>query len=129
MKKLLTLSTPSLSNVHYTNENLFFYRYTVTVGGTTMAIKKLSEMGYLKTTKQVGHDLKKKSDEVKHDIKKKSDEVKHDFKKKSDEVKDDFKKKRDKVRQGISTTYRKAKKNVKRVSSTKRKFGSKKDKR
>ena len=39
-------------------------RYTVTVGGTTMTIKFLSDRGYLKTSKQVASNIKEKKEQI-----------------------------------------------------------------
>lgn len=39
-------------------------RYTVTVGGTTMTIKFLSDRGYLKTSKQVATNIKEKKEKI-----------------------------------------------------------------
>lgn len=42
------------------------FRYTVTLGGTTLTVRKLSEFGWLKTTSEVASDLRDRSDQVKH---------------------------------------------------------------
>eukprot|EP00094_Tigriopus_californicus_P008508 TCALIF_08200-PA protein Name:"Similar to FAM210A Protein FAM210A (Gallus gallus)" AED:0.06 eAED:0.06 QI:0/0/0/0.66/1/1/3/0/205 len=41
-------------------------RYTVTLGGTTLTVRKLSEYGWLKTTSEVASDFRDRSDQVKH---------------------------------------------------------------
>ena len=107
------------------------YRYTVTVGGTTLSVKLLNDRGYLKTSKQVAHDIKEKKDEVKclvkehmeskrkkheeyidawenfsREIKEKKDNFAHDFKEKKDEVKDIAKEKKDKVKNMVKDSKR-----------------------
>merc|ERR1712079_870239 len=44
-------------------------RYTVTVGGTTMTVKYLSDLGYLKTSNQVAEKFKEKADTISQDVK------------------------------------------------------------
>merc|ERR1712096_494124 len=44
-------------------------RYTVTVGGTTIAISKLKDTGYLKSTSEVADKLKDKRDDMKEKYK------------------------------------------------------------
>merc|ERR1712025_355817 len=44
-------------------------RYTVTVGGTTMAIAKLKDTGYLKSTSEMAEKMKDKRDDMKEKYK------------------------------------------------------------
>merc|ERR1712079_821924 len=50
-------------------------RYTVTVGGTTMTVKYLSDLGYLKTSHQVAEQFKEKADTIKQDVKDTEDDM------------------------------------------------------
>lgn len=61
-------------------------RYTVTVGGTTMTVKYLNDLGYLKTSHQVAEQFKEKADTIKQDVK----DVADDWKERQDKYKDDW---------------------------------------
>merc|ERR1719239_790927 len=65
-------------------------RYTVTVGGTTIAITKLQHTGYLKSTSELREGLKKNYDEGKENLKEKYEEGMEDLKEKYDDKKEDF---------------------------------------
>jgi len=71
-------------------------RYTVTVGGTSIAIAKLKDTGYLKSTSEVADKLKDKRDDMKEkykyeERKDKVEEKIEDFKDRAEEQKDKFK--------------------------------------
>jgi len=70
-------------------------RYTVTIGGTTMSVKYLTNMGYLKTSNEVAQQIKDKADNIKQDVKDKADNIKQDVRGKKEEWKD----KRDELRE------------------------------
>jgi len=61
-------------------------RYTVTVGGTTMTVKYLSDLGYLKTSHQVAEQFKEKADTIKQDVKDTVD----DMRERQDKLKDEW---------------------------------------
>lgn len=42
-------------------------RYTVTIGGTTMTVKYLSDLGYLRTTKEVAEDMRDRREKLKEE--------------------------------------------------------------
>jgi len=65
-------------------------RYTVTVGGTTMAVTKLQNTGYLKPSSKLREGLKKNYDEGKENLKEKYEEGMEDLKEKYDDKKEDF---------------------------------------
>jgi len=65
-------------------------RYTVTVGGTTMAVSKLQNTGYLKPSSKLREGLKKNYDEGKENLKEKYDEGIEELKEKYDDKKEDF---------------------------------------
>jgi len=62
-------------------------RYTVTVGGTTMTVKHLSDLGYLKTSHQVAEQFKEKADTIKQDV----IDIKDDMRERNERMKDKFK--------------------------------------
>jgi len=61
-------------------------RYTVTVGGTTMTVKYLSDLGYLKTSNQVAEQFKEKADTITQDVK----DMRDDIKDRHDKFKDEW---------------------------------------
>jgi len=61
-------------------------RYTVTVGGTTMTVKYLSELGYLKTSHEVAEQFKEKADTIKQDV----EDIKDDWRERHDKFKDEW---------------------------------------
>jgi len=64
-------------------------RYTVTVGGTTVSIKYLSEWGYLKSSSQIASNMKSKAS----NIKSKGDDLK-------DKLEDGYEKGKEKLEKG-----------------------------
>jgi len=62
-------------------------RYTITVGGTTMTVKYLSDLGYLKTSNQVAEQFKEKADTITQDVK----EIRDDWKDRQEKYKDALK--------------------------------------
>jgi len=66
------------------------FRYTVTVGGTTMAVAKLQNTGYLKPSSQLREGLKKNYDEGKENLKDKYEEGKENLMDRYDDTKEDF---------------------------------------
>merc|ERR1719158_2720826 len=81
-------------------------RYTVTVGGTTIAIAKLKDKGYLKSTKEIAEKMKGKTDDMKEKIKyeerkdmmeDKIDNMKERVKDRKDDMKDKYEEKKDMV--------------------------------
>jgi hypothetical protein len=46
----------------------------VTVAGTTMTVKHLSDLGYLKTTNEVATEMREKKDNLAHDIREKREQ-------------------------------------------------------
>ena len=65
-------------------------RYTVTVGGTTMAVAKLQNTGYLKPSSQLRKGLKKNYNEGKENLKEKYDDTKENLMEKYDDTKEDI---------------------------------------
>jgi len=63
-------------------------RYTVTVGGTTMTVKYLSDLGYLKTSHEVAEQFKEKADTMKQDVKDYTDDIRERQEKLKDEWSD-----------------------------------------
>lgn len=85
-------------------------RYTVTVGGTTYAIVKLKEKGFIKTASQMSDSLKDKRDEYKDkydDIKDKAQEKYQEKIDKYQEKKDRYQEKYDEAWEKFSKTKRK----------------------
>jgi len=75
-------------------------RYTVTVGGTTIAIAKLKDTGYLKSTSEVAERMKDRKDDIKEKYKyekrkdmveDKIDNIKERMKDKKDDMKEKYK--------------------------------------
>merc|ERR1711879_797250 len=66
------------------------FRYTVTVGGTTMAVAKLQHTGYLKPSSKLREGLKKNYDEGKENLKDKYEEGKENLMDRYDDTKEDF---------------------------------------
>merc|ERR1712098_1007740 len=56
-------------------------RYTVTVGGTTIAIAKLKDTGYLKSTSEMSERMKDKRDDMKE---------KYNYEERKDMIEDKF---------------------------------------
>lgn len=65
-------------------------RYTITVGGTTMTVKYLSDLGYLKTSNQVAEQFKEKADTITQDVKEMRDDLKDRHEKYKDALKDEW---------------------------------------
>jgi len=61
-------------------------RYTVTVGGTTMTVKYLSDLGYLKTSHEVAEQFKEKADTMKQDVK----DITDDMRERQEKLKDEW---------------------------------------
>lgn len=69
-------------------------RYTVTLGGTTFSIKYLSDLGYLKTTKELSHKMKERSEDIREKMEEKKDDIKEKYKDLNlNEIKEEFKEK------------------------------------
>jgi len=92
-------------------------RYTVTVGGTTIAIAKLKDKGYLKSTKEIAEKMKGKTDDMKEKIKyeerkdmmeDKIDNMKERVKDRKDDMKDKYEEKKDMVEDKIDDIKEKA---------------------
>jgi len=98
------------------------FRYTVTVGGTTYTVSKLTDMGYLKTSKQMADSVKDKKDDLKEkyetkkdDLKEKYESKKDDMKEKYDNIKEKYEDRKDAVVEDWETAWEKfAKKKLKK---------------
>jgi len=98
------------------------FRYTVTVGGTTYSVSKLTDMGYLKTSKQMADSVKDKTDDLKEkyetkkdDLKEKYESKKDDMKEKYDNIKEKYEDRKDAVVDEWETAWEKfAKKKLKK---------------
>jgi len=80
-------------------------RYTVTVGGTTLAISKLKDTGYLKSTSEVAEKIKDKRDDMKE--KYKYDERKELVEDKIDDFKEKAVEKKDKLIEEVEDAWEK----------------------
>jgi len=72
-------------------------RYTVTVGGTTITIAKLKDLGYLKTTKEMATTIKNKQEDMtelyntkREDVKDKIEDMSDMYQKQRENVRDKF---------------------------------------
>lgn len=80
-------------------------RYTVTVGGTTIAIAKLKDTGYLKSTSEVAERMKDKKDDIKE--KYKYEERKDMVEDKIDNIKERAVEKKDKFKDEVEDAWEK----------------------
>ena len=69
MQPNLRLLRAKLNHCSKITDEAIISRYTVTVGGTTMTVKYLSDLGYLKTSNQVAEKFKEKADTISQDVK------------------------------------------------------------
>jgi len=92
-------------------------RYTVTVGGTTIAIAKLKDKGYLKSTKEIAEKMKGKTDDMKDKLKyeerkdmmeDKIDNIKDRVKDRTDDLKEKYEDRKDMVEDKIDNIKEKA---------------------
>ncbi|XP_023338457.1 uncharacterized protein C18orf19 homolog A-like isoform X1 [Eurytemora carolleeae] len=65
-------------------------RYTVTVGGTTFTITKLTQMGYLSTSREMATKVKDKADEMNEIYQTKKEDIKEKYEERKDKFKDDW---------------------------------------
>jgi hypothetical protein len=80
-------------------------RYTVTVGGTTIAILQFKDTGYLKSTSEVAEKMKDKKDDMKE--KYKYDERKEMVEDKIDDFKEKAVVKKDKLIEEVEDAWEK----------------------
>ena len=66
-------------------------RYTVTVGGTTFTVTKLTQTGYLRTSKEMATKVKDRADDLNERYQTRKEDIKEKYEERKDKIKEDCK--------------------------------------